>query len=426
MGINEAFLSFLWQFRLFSRNLLQCAGGEGLRIIHPGWLNTHAGPDFMQATLEIAGTRWVGNVEIHVRASDWFLHTHEQDKYYDSVVLHVVYEHDADVYRSNGTLIPAFELKTIFDTRYLQQYQQLIMERAQFPCAPQLRQVDRLTVNGMLARVLADRLEHKAAEVLYQLKLLQGDWEATLYFFLARSFGFKVNTIPFELLAGSLKHSILVKHHSNPMQIDALVFGQSGVLDTAFNETYPQQLQAEYAYLQKKWKLVPIDKTLWKFLRMRPASFPTVRLAQFAALMCKTPVLFAELLLCEDLHRLQSIFAQLQLAPYWNTHYTFTKITEQAHTRMGISSVNSILINAFCVVLYAYGAHTAELLYKDRAIKFLEEMPAEHNHIVDQYKENGIGVENAFDSQAILELNKSYCSQKKCLNCGIGVKLLKR
>ncbi|TDO22742.1 DUF2851 family protein [Pedobacter duraquae] len=426
MAINENFLSFLWQFRLFTAQPLYCVDGERLRVIHPGWLNTHAGPDFMQATLEIGGVRWVGNVEIHVNASDWFLHNHELDKSYDSVVLHVVYAHDRAIYRGNQTLIPAFEIKEIFDVRYLQQYQQLINERTVFPCAAQVTHVDPLTVSWMLSRVLADRLERKSDELLQQVKHLQGDWEAALYHCLARSFGFKTNTVPFELLAASLRHPILVKHHRDPLQVDALIFGQAGFLAGAFEEIYPQQLQEEYNYLRKKWRLVPIDVSLWKFLRMRPASFPTVRLAQFAALMWRTPVLFAELMHCRELHELHHFFEQLSTASYWDHHYTFKKVSAGAHTHMGISSVNSILINAFCIVLYSYGKHTANQEYKDRAISFLEEIAAERNHLVDSYAENGIKIENAFDSQAILELNKYYCSQKKCLNCGIGVKLLKR
>lgn len=426
MAINEDFLSFLWQFRLFTAQPLYCVGGEPLRIIHPGWLNTHAGPDFMQATLEIAGVRWVGNVEIHVAASDWFSHHHEQDKSYDSVVLHVVHKYDRDIYRANQTLIPVFEIKEVFDLRYLQHYQQLITERTVFPCAAQITHVDPLTVNWMLSRVLTDRLERKSTELLQQVKQLQGDWESALYYALARSFGFKTNTVPFELLAASLRHSILVKHHRDPLQVDALIFGQAGFLEGVFEEIYPQQLQEEYRYLRKKWRLVPIDVSLWKFLRMRPASFPTVRLAQFAALLSRTPVLFAELMHCRELHGLHHFFAQLSTAAYWDNHYTFKKVSADAHTHMGVSSVNSILINAFCVVLYSYGKHTANQDYKDRAISFLEEIAAERNHLVDSYVEHGIRIENAFDSQAILELNKYYCSQKKCLNCGIGVKLLKR
>ncbi|RZM23071.1 MAG: DUF2851 family protein [Pedobacter sp.] len=426
MSINEEFLSFLWQFRLFTQSGLCCVGGEELRIIHPGWLNTHAGPDFLQATLEIAGTTWIGNVEIHVKASDWYLHTHDSDKKYDSVILHVVYEYDKPIFRENRSEIPALQLKNSIDSRYKDNYQQLISARSLFPCAPQILEVDPLTITGTLVRMLSDRLERKSTEVLEQLKYYQGDWEATLYHFLARSFGFKVNAIPFELLAGSLKHSILAKHHQNAFQIESLLFGQAGFLEDNFAEDYPARLQNEYRFLKKKWKLKSLDVSLWKFLRMRPASFPTVRIAQFAALMSKSPVFFSELMHCHDVRELQRLFDTLTIPVYWQSHYTFNKESPNAHTHMGIFSVNSILINAFCVVLFSYGRHTANTEFKSRAIRFLEAMAPESNYLVDSYRERGVLIENAFDSQAILELNKSYCSQKKCLNCGIGVKLLKR
>lgn len=426
MHFSEDFLHFVWRFRLFTDRPLYCADGQLLTVHSPGILNSHAGPDFGDARIRIGEIEWVGNVEIHIRSSDWHLHGHQDNAYYDSVILHVVEQHNQAVYRSDGTEIPVLVVKDLLPTELLNRYQNLLGAGYLFPCQMQISGIPTMLVNGFLSRLVLERLAQKSEGVFAHLERNKGDWDDTFYCFLAKTFGFKINAMPFEALARSVGLQTLAKHKNSALQIEALLFGQAGFLKGNFEESYPIALKQEYGFLKHKYQLSAGDVSLWKFLRMRPQNFPTVRLAQFAALMFKSDRLFSRILDMESLTELFQLFADLPVAPYWQNHYHFKKTTKQVRLQLGKHSVNSILINTVCLFLFCYGKYTDQQVYVDRAINLLEAIPAEENAVVQAYRTAGLTIDCAFLSQAVLQLNKSYCNEKKCLNCGIGIKILNK
>ncbi|WP_316794184.1 DUF2851 family protein [Pedobacter frigoris] len=426
MNFTEDFLHFIWQFRLFKTHELYCAGGEKLEILSPGILNKDAGPDFSHARLKIDHTLWAGNVELHIKSSDWVLHNHEENGAFESVILHVVYHHDQQIYRKNGSLIPVLVLKDLFSDQLLDTYHGLVNNRNAFPCEKQIGGVDQVVIEHVLSRAIAERLEYKSAEVLMRLGALKGSWDETFYYFMARNFGFKVNAVPFEMLASSLPQRIFAKHKNNPLQIEAMIFGQAGFLNADLQDEYSKRLFLEYTFLRKKYGFEPIDVSLWKFLRMRPQNFPTVRLAQFAALIISSSHLFSKILELKSLKEIYRLFEDLPVNQYWERHYHFRKTTKQVILQPGPASVQNIVINTICLFLFTYGKYTDQVHFMERAFIFLEELPAERNMITDQYVNSGVRPDSALMSQALLQLNKYHCNQKKCLNCGIGIKILKK
>jgi hypothetical protein len=426
MDFNEDFLHFIWKYRLFNSAKLVCSDGEELQVLHPGILNRNAGPDFSDAKLIIDQTVWVGHVEIHLKSSDWLLHGHQNDAFYDAVILHVVFEHDNPVYRTDGSLVPVLVLDGLFQDRVLNNYKTLIANANYFPCERHISSLDQIHIYSFLSRVVVERFEQKAEEVFEKLNSNRGDWEQVFYCFLARNFGFKVNAVPFELLSIVTPLHILSKHKNNAVQIEALLFGQAGFLEQEFFENYPLQLQREYSFLKKKYGLVPMNAAVWKFLRMRPQNFPTIRIAQFAALIVKSNQLFSKMLKRDTLSDLYTVFNDLPVNEYWLTHYHFNKTTNRVIVQPGKGSIDNIIINTVCLFLFCYGKYTDQSGLSDRASDFLERIPSECNAIVNQYSSAGIDIPNALTSQALLQLNKYYCNEKKCLNCTLGLKILKK
>lgn len=428
MSFPENFLHYIWQHRLYKTIHLFCTGGEKLSILDPGRSNKNAGPDFNQVMLQIGDTVWSGDVEIHIKSSDWLLHRHEVDPAYDAVILHAVYKHDQVIYRRDGSLIPVLIMEDLFAAQLLHNYEQLIHSVNFFPCEKQLYSVEKVIVEGFLSSIIVARFEQKCNLVLEQLEKMQGDWEGTFYYFMAKSFGFKVNEIPFELLAAALPHQLLSKHRDKAIQLQALVFGQAGFLNalSISQEVYPARLKKEYEFLRKKYGLTPIAVSSWRFLRMRPQNFPTLRLAQFCGLLLKSDRLLSKIMDLEDLKAVIKLLQELFVDPYWQTHYHFLKTTKSVRLQLGIQSVQHVIINTVCTFLFAYGKYTDRPELISRALRFLEEMPAEKNAVVRRYQDSGVAINSAFFSQAILQLNKYYCAQKKCLNCGIGIKILNK
>jgi hypothetical protein len=426
MVIKEDLLGFIWQFRLFTSRQLRSTTGHMLEIIDPGFLNSHAGPDFFNAKIKVGSTIWSGNIEIHLKSSDWHVHGHETNTAYDNVILHVVYENDLQVCRTDGTAIPTLVVKDNFDPGLLDRYETLLTGMTLFPCENLIHTVDPIFIHSSFTRILMERYEKKSLEVSLILEKTKGNWEATLYHLLAKSFGFKTNTVPFELLANSIDPQLFARYKDNPIQIEALIFGQAGFLAGSFEESYPAQLKNEYEFLKKKFNLKSMDPSVWKFLRMRPASFPTIRLAQFAGLMIKSQHLFSVVLNAKDLPTIKAQFNGLPVHSYWRTHYHFGKASLSTTTQLGAASVENIIINTVCLLLFSYGKAVDQPGYMEQVFQLLEQLKGEKNAITQQYKERGIKIENAFASQAVLELNKSYCTKKKCLNCSIGVKILKK
>jgi hypothetical protein len=426
MNFQEEFLHFIWWMKLYGVRELRTTTGDRIEVIRQGILNRHAGPDFSNARIKIGATTWVGNVEIHLRSSDWLVHRHQFDPAYENVILHVVDKDDTPIYRKDGTPIPALVLGGLFPLHLQVNYEKLIAGHAHFPCEKQIKTVDPFLIENFLSGVLIERLAVRSVAVYRKLDELKGNWDETFYHFIARSFGFKVNGLPMEMLARSLPQQILAKHKDNPLQIEALIFGQAGFLDQPFEHDYPLQLKREYRFLKKKYSLQPISISLWKFMRMRPQNFPTLRLAQFAALIVSANHLFSKVLIIKEHYLLSRLFNDLPVNEFWKTHYHFNKSAENVHVQLGEGSINNLIINALVLFLFAYGKYAAHQQLIDKAITLLENMPAENNAVIQQYLAAGVPVRTAFNSQALLQLKKTYCNEKKCLNCGIGIKILNK
>jgi Protein of unknown function (DUF2851) len=426
MFFTEDFLHYVWKFRLFDRENLQTTAGDPIEVFSAGLQNSDAGPDFHNARLRIGDTTWAGNVELHLNSSDWHKHGHTSDNAYNSVILHVVYRDDHPIVLSYGRRLPTLELHDRVSPDLYNRYHNLVFGNQQIiPCEGSIRFVDDITLRNWLTRVLVERLEKRSAAVIAALDKNRGDWEETFYQFLAANFGFKTNALPFELMAKSLPQLTLAKHKNNPLQIESLVFGQAGFLEDDLMDDYPKSLKEEYSFLRKKYNLAPIEKHLWKFMRLRPQNFPTIRLAQFAALIERSNHLFSKVLEIKDIAGLRKLFTDLEANPYWETHYRFDTVSKPLSKSLGQSSIDILLLNTFVLFLFSYGKHNQQEYYINRSLKILEQLPAEQNNIVTNFDLLGIKVNTAFDSQALLELKNNYCNYKKCLQCGVGNKILR-
>ncbi len=426
MDFTEDLLHYFWKTGFLKTQQFSTVSGEPLQIIHAGFHNTHAGPDFENALIEIGATKWAGNVEMHLYSSDWFKHRHEFDEAYQNVILHVVYEHDRAVFRKDGTEIPVLELKSIIPFALIKTYKHLMAAASWVPCAKALSRVDECHQQAFLNRVMMERLASKQQEISELLTQQKGSWDDAFYIYLAKHFGFKTNALPFECLAKSLPQQILAKHKNKSLQIEALIFGQAGLLGSDFVDDYPAKLKVEYDFLRKKYGLKPIEPGIWKYMRLRPANFPTIRLAQFSALVIKSMHLFSKILAMDDFSSIRTLFSDLPVHPYWEHHYLFKSQTERHSVQIGSSSIQNLLINVVVNFLFSYGKHHDQEMYCSRAIHMLEHLPAENNLITRNYHQLGLKAQSALASQALISLKKNYCDQKKCLFCGIGSQILQR
>ena len=423
--MTEELLHHLWKFRLFNQMQLTTTAGESIDVLRTGDHNQHAGPDFFNSKIKIGETLWAGNVEVHVNASDWNKHTHEQDKSYDNIILHVVFKADQNIYRAAGDLIPTLELKQYVDPLHIRNYQRFKASKEWIPCEKQLEYVPPIVIHTTLNRLMIERLEEKFTDLMQALRLNKMNWEETFYQLLAKNFGFKTNALPFELLAKSVPSVILAKHKNSLFQLEALLFGQAGFLEQHFEERYPQQLQNEYVFLRHKFKLISIDKHVWKFLRLRPVNFPTIRIAQFAQLIYQSNHLFSKIIETEELIRLKELL-NANVSAYWNSHYIFGKGSPVKSKKLGEDAIENIIINTIIPFLFVYGKTKGDESFIDRALGFLDEMEGEKNSIVDQWTKLNIPVKSASETQALLQLKNEYCDYKRCLQCSIGSYLLKK
>jgi hypothetical protein len=426
MILTEDFLSYVWKFRLFDRFDLKTNDGEELEIFSAGIHNADAGPDFQNARIRIGDTVWAGNVELHTSSSDWQKHGHHSDNAYNNVILHVVYKDDQPLILTDGRRIPTLNLQNRIPEDLYSRYHKLIFgDQTVIPCEANIGSVDSLTMYNWLTRVLVERLEKRSKAVIDALNLNRGDWEETFYQFLATNFGFKTNALPFELLAKSLPQIILAKHKNSAMQIEALIFGQAGFLAGDVKDEYPLKLKSEYEFLSKKHQLTPIENHLWKFMRLRPQNFPTVRLAQFAALIVQSNHLFSKLLEIKDVKGLRCLFTEIKINPYWENHYRFDVESPPSSKNLGRASVDILLLNTLALFLFSYGKHNQLQHYINRSLQLLEYLPNENNKITADFSNLGVKIKTAFESQALLELKNNYCNYKKCLQCGVGNRILK-
>lgn len=421
--MKEDLIHYLWRTRKFNHEKLVTTQGEELQIKSTGAYNLDAGPDFSNARIKIGDMLWAGNVEMHLKASDWYQHQHESDQAYDNVILHVVLEEDQPVHRKSGERIPCLEIKKLIPPKIAHTYQRLQQNENWIPCQHQLHRVRDLTKNLWLDRLLVERLEDKTNEIQHILKFNTNNWETTFYQYLARSFGAKVNANPFEQLAKSLPLQILAKHKDQLFQIEALLFGQAGMLTSKLKDDYPVRLRQAYKHLQHKYKLKPILPESWKFLRMRPANFPTVRIAQFAMLIHQSNHLFSKILAAKNYKEIEHMF-ELKIANYWRDHYRFDKPSVIRRKSLGKTAIHLLIINTIAPFLFHYGQSKDDDKFKDKALQLLEELPPEQNSIIRHWEELGMPANSAYQTQALLQLKKNYCTRKDCLNCQIGHEIM--
>ncbi|MDR1332558.1 MAG: DUF2851 family protein [Tannerella sp.] len=417
----ERLLQYIWKYRLYADAELRTVEGLPVGVIDPGLQNVDAGPDFFNAKIRIDGAVWAGNVEIHRRASEWQTHGHDRDPAYDSVILHVVTECDVPARRSDGKAIPHLVIHVPPAMR--QQMDWLLARDTALPCAERIREVEPVHVAAWMAALLTERLERKTCGVFDLLAQYADDWNEVFYVMLTRSFGFGVNGDAFEWLARSLPFKHILRQRGNGLRIEALLFGQAGLLAGDGFDDYHRALQQEYDFLQKKYDLHPLDGRLMKSLRTRPFNFPDLRLAQLAAVWANGDMLFSKALECNGVHALHDSL-NVSLPEYWDTHCHFKSISPLRKKTIGVNAAHSVVINAVVPVLFAYGEKHNLPAYSARALQLLESIPPERNSPVSTFATAGICARSAFDSQALIQLRREYCEKKKCLYCRIGFRLL--
>ena len=428
----EILLHYVWKHKLFPLHELTTTDGRRVEVIDVGLHNRNSGPDFFNAKVKIDGTLWVGNVEIHDRSSDWYQHGHDHDSAYDNVVLHVAGIIDSEVKTTKGQLVPQLQLDVPVEVR--QNYEELLKTDQYPPCYRIIPDLSRLTVHAWMAALQTERLERKTDDIRRRADRCNGSWEDAYFVTLARNYGFGINGEAFEQWAYHVPLQAVGKHRDDLFQIEAIFMGQAGLLELdtvpaqyqkdALNEGYLARLRNEYLYLAHKFSLTPMDSSQWRFLRLRPQNFPHIRISQLANLYYERKASLSRLIECETFRQMQDML-RTHVTPYWETHYTFGSTSHQNGKNLSPFSLNLLMINTAIPMLFAYGRHAMKEQLCDRAFDFLEELRAENNHIIRMWRECGLEVRNAGDSQALIQLKKEYCDRKDCLRCRIGYEYLK-
>ena len=419
----EQLLHYVWKHKIFPLKELKTTTGQQVEVIDTGLANTDAGPDFFNAKLKLDGVLWIGNIEIHERSSDWFKHGHHADTGYNSVILHIASEIDTEISRSNGERIPQIQL--ICPEAVRTNYKELLETDSYPPCYRIIPSLPPFTAHSWMTALQMERFEQKATLLNERLKRCQGNWEDAFFITLARNFGFGLNGDAFETWAHQLPFRAVDKHRNDLFQIEAIFFGQAGILEDSDGDGYYLRLKKEYTYLQHKFGLIPMDASLWRFLRLRPANFPHIRIAQLACLYHRAYGLLSRIMETETLQGVRDILKG-GTSEYWLTHYTFGGSSPSRPKTLSNTSLDLLIINTVVTFLYAYGLHKGNPVLCARAGSFLEELKAENNYITRMWEQCGMKASNAADSQALIQLKKEYCDKKKCLYCRIGYEYLKR
>ncbi|MBL7777420.1 MAG: DUF2851 family protein [Chitinophagales bacterium] len=424
--LTEELLHFVWKFRLYRSTGLATTTGESIEVINPGTHNTHAGADFTDAKIKIGGTLWVGNIEIHPAADDWFAHGHHTDAGYNNTILHVVYSPGKKTaQKQNGTTLPVLVLNNAIPQELLSRYAQLLLQKKSVPCSALISQADKFTIQQTIERAVIERLQQKVQQIETRLQRYNNDWEQILFIQLARYLGASVNKDPMQWLAEKILVKTMAKHAGSLLQIEAMLFGTAGLLHPPYDDEYARTLQKEFMYLKRLHRLDALQGTEWKYLRLRPANFPTLRIAQLAALLQTQNFSFSKILDCTSVAEIENRL-QPQVSEYWKTHYQFDKPSKQVRSSLGESMKQVIIINAIVPVLFAYGKYKQNDTYCDRALQLLEDCTPEGNSIIKQWNALGISTTNSYQTQGLLQLKNEHCDKFRCLQCGIGLKILKQ
>ena len=429
----EQLLHYCWKHKLWPLEGLQTTDGREVVVIDPGLHNHNSGPDFFNAKVKISGTLWVGNVEIHDKSSDWYLHGHQQDEHYNNVVLHVVGVADREVETQAGDFVPQMILP--IPPSVHNNYAELLGTDAYPPCYRIIPNLTRLTIHSWMAALQTERLEQKTIAIQQRVKDAGGSWEDAYFQTMARNYGFGINGDAFEEWSRHIPLQAVGKHRDDLFQIEAIFMGQAGLLELntiperyqqqALNEGYFTKLRNEYQYLAHKFSLTPMDANLWRFLRLRPQNFPHIRIAQLANLYYQRKADLSVLINCQDTVAMAEML-RTHVTPYWETHYTFGSESLSNAKHLSPFSINLLMINTCVPMLFAYGRHSMKEELCDRAFDILEQLKAENNHIIRMWKECGLEVKSAGDSQALIQLKREYCDKRECLRCRIGYEYLKR
>lgn len=422
--IQETFLYFLWKYQYFNTQNLVTTNGESVSVQYTGVRNDFAGPDFKEAKVTVDGIQWAGAVEMHIKSSDWFRHGHQHDGNYENVVLHVVWEYDKAILLADGTVIPTIALKGLVKPEVLRRYQHILESKSKIPCDKSFSKVKAITRLSMLERVVVSRIQAKSAVFTRLLEANKMDWEETAYQWLTKGFGFKTNAENMLELAQSLPLRVLQKHRNQQHQIEALLFGQAGFLDVEIEGEYPLSLQKEYLFLKNKYGLKnSVHYNSWHFTKVRPNNYPTIRLAQLAALITKFPHIFSFFSEVTDLNATMKDLEVKQSA-YWTSHYSIDKKAKRMIGTLSKATKENLIINATVPFLAAFSKARDNPDYLDKALNLLTGIASECNHITDLWQSYGWNVSSAFDSQGLIQLYNEYCTKKRCVECSIGLELI--
>ncbi|MES2763680.1 MAG: DUF2851 family protein [Bacteroidota bacterium] len=422
--MNEALLHTIWKYKLLGKNNFIGSKQEIIEIISIGEHNQDSGPDFFNSKVRINGILLVGNVEIHIKTSDWLKHNHQQDKAYDNLILHVVYEHDKELFQNEQFNVSVLELKDHIKPSLLAQYNELQLSKQSVACGKSINTVSDIVWSSWMDRMAITRIEQKTAYIEHLFEYSKQNHEDALYILLCRNFGFKINNDAFELLGKSVPYSLLKRYADNSLQVEALLYGVAGFLDELFDDKYPKQLQNEFEFLKNKHQLIPLKKENWKFSKTRPVNFPTIRISQLAHLISRQQSLYHLIEQKPDLKTLQKFF-DCEPNEYWKTHFKFDVVSEESTKPLGETAFHAIVINTIVPYLFFMSKHNFNSDHVDYALDLLSQLPPEVNTKTKEFTKLGVKTLNALESQAQIQLLDSLCSKKACLHCNVAEFLLK-
>lgn len=421
--MNERLLQFIWQFQYFNKNELQIEQGDTLKIISQGNYNSHQGPDFLNAKICLGNTIWVGNIEIHIKSSDWLKHLHDKDKNYSNIILHVVWENDIDLNHNRKRILPTLTLQQLVPKILLERFKELMEKKVFVACQSYLPVLDEMKWTLWKERIAIERLQRKSTDVLVLLNEANNYWEEVFWWMIARNFGMKTNASIFEAIARSLPLSLIGKHKNQIHQLEGFLLGQAGLLNNNFKDDYPKLLQKEYLFYQKKYSLKQVCHPPF-FLRMRPANFPTLRLAQLAMLVQQSSHLFSRIKETDSIITLKELL-NVTANDYWHYHYLFDHASAYRCKQLGKQMVENVIINTVIPVLFAYGLLHNDLEIKNKALRWLTELSPEKNAITQNWSYYKVSNNTALESQALIEIKNNYCDERRCLDCAVGNAILK-
>lgn len=422
--MKEDFLHYLWKFKKFDTLNLRTSNDEEVTIIHSGHYLELAGPDFFNAQIIIGHQKWAGNIEIHIKSSDWYVHHHERDAAYENVILHVVWQHDTEIFRSDNTEIPVLELKQYVDKTTIGNYQSLVSPKSWINCEKQMASIDSFVIKNWQERLFFERLERKSKPIFELLEQTNQDWEAVLFCLLAKNFGLNTNGELFFKMAQSIPFSVIRKESFEMENLEALIFGNAGLLDAEKEDTYFKDLKIRFFYLMHKHQLEKTVLAPLQFFKHRPDNFPTIRLAQLAYLYHKQQNLFSKVSALNSVQQIYGIF-EVDTSAYWENHYQFDKESPKKKKKLSSSFIDLLIINTIIPIQFAYAKSQGKEI-SEELIALLNEVAAEKNAVIDKFNSFGVLSNSAFDSQSLLQLKNEYCDKSKCLDCAIGMELLKK